>query len=291
MFTKNLTNPAYAAARLGADRTAERLHANTVHYVPQRPDDAGEQAALIVRALATPPDAVVIVPAHPTAVNAAIRKIHAAGIPIVGFINRFSEPDTLVSFVTSADYPLAFDVAEHLCRHLKERGDIVIVAGPRESVTSIDRERGFRAAIAKYPAMRIVATIHGEYQHDDTLRAGAELLESGAHFDALLCANDVMALAMLEVLAGAGRTCDVTGINAVPDAIEEIKHGHMLATADFDAMKMGCLATEAAIRHLRGERLPREILLPVQVVTRDNCAAWDRPFSERGCPRWEDVVR
>ena len=63
-----------------------------------------------------------------------------------------------------------------------------------------------------------------------------------------------MALAMLEVLAVAGRTSVVTGINAVPDAIEEIRHGHLLATADFDAMKMACLATEAAIR--AGQLLP-----------------------------------
>lgn len=291
VFTKNRTNPAYAAARLGADRTAQRLDARTVHYMPQKPDDAAEQSALIDEALAARPDAVVIVPAHPTAVNPAIRKIHAAGVPIVGFINRFSEPDTLVSFVASEDYPLAFRVAAHLCRHLQERGDVVIVAGPRESVTSIDRVHGFEDAVRKHAGMRIVATIHGEYQHDDTLRAGAQLLATGLKFDALLCANDVMALAMLEVLAGAGRTSVVTGINAVPDAIEEIKHGHMLATADFDAMKMGCVATEAAIRHLRGERVPREILLPVEVVTAENYARWDKPFAERACPRWDDVVR
>ncbi len=34
VFTKNRTNPAYEAARLGADRTAARLGAITVHYVP-----------------------------------------------------------------------------------------------------------------------------------------------------------------------------------------------------------------------------------------------------------------
>ena len=34
VFTKNRTNPAYAAARLGADRAAERLGAQTLHFVP-----------------------------------------------------------------------------------------------------------------------------------------------------------------------------------------------------------------------------------------------------------------
>src|SRR5258706_13700804 len=91
VFTKNRTNPAYAAARLGADRTAQRLGARTVHYVPQKPDDANEQIALIDAALAQRPDAMVLVPVHPTAINDSIRRINAAGVPIIGFINRFTE--------------------------------------------------------------------------------------------------------------------------------------------------------------------------------------------------------
>ncbi len=290
VFTKNLTNPAYAAARMGADRTAQRMGARTVHYVPQKPDDAKEQIALIDVALATRPDAFALVPAHPTAVNAAIRKIVAAGIPIIGFVNPFTEQN-IVSFVGSEDYPLAFRVATYLCEHLKRRGDIVIVAGPRESVSSVERVRGFCDALKKYSDMRIVATISGEYQRDDTLHVGAVFLKSGVRFDAILAANDVMALAMLEVLDAAGRTSVVTGINAVPEAIAAIKSGKLLATVDFDAMKMGCLATEAAIRHLRGKSVPPQIILPVQVVDRANCAQWDKPFEERACPRWEDVVR
>ena len=41
VFTKNRLNPAYHAARLGADRVAARMGAVTVHYVPQQPDNVG----------------------------------------------------------------------------------------------------------------------------------------------------------------------------------------------------------------------------------------------------------
>lgn len=289
VFTKNRTNPAYAAARLGADRSAQRLGARTVHYVPHQPDDADEQIALIDAALATPPDACVLVPVHPTAVNAAIRKIRAAGVPIFGFINRFTEAAT-VSFVSSEDYPLAFRAATYMCEHLQGRGDVVIVEGLRDSVTSVERVRGFYAALSQFPDMRVVAALRGDYQRDVTLHAGAEWMKTAPRFDAILAANDVMALGMLEVLDAAGRTSVVVGINAVPDAITAIKRGTLLATVDFDAMKMGCIATEAAIRHLRGECVPPEIMLPVQIVDRANCALWDKPFTERDCPRWEDVT-
>ena len=49
-------------------------------------------------------------------------------------------------------------------------------------------------------------------------------------------------------------------------------------------------ATEAAVRHLRGEAIPAEIMLPVQVVDARNCAAWNAPFDARPSPVWDDVV-
>lgn len=290
VFTKNRSNPAYAAARLGADRSARRLGARTLHYVPRKPDDVDEQIALIDAALAQRPDAMVLVPVHPTAINEAIRKINAAGVPIIGFINPFSAGGAL-AYVGSEDYPLAFRIATYLCGHLKARGNVVIVEGPRESVTSLERVRGFRDALRNFPQVRLAESICGDYLRDATLRAGGALLKSGLQFDAILAANDVMALGMLEVLDAAARASVVVGVNAIPDAITAIKAGKLLATVDFDAMKMGCLAAEAAIRHLRGEVLPKEIILPVQIVDRTNCGQWDKPFEERECPRWEDVVK
>jgi ribose transport system substrate-binding protein len=65
----------------------------------------------------------------------------------------------------------------------------------------------------------------------------------------------------------------------------------MLATASFDAMTMSGIATEAAVRHLRGETVPREIILSVQIVDATNYSAWNLPFEARSCPSWEDVTR
>ena len=83
----------------------------------------------------------------------------------------------------------------------------------------------------------------------------------------------------------------VAGVNAIPEAVAAIAAGRMLATADFNAMAMSEIATEAAVRHLRGETIPPEIMLPVQVVDAANCAAWNAPFAARPSPVWDDVVR
>jgi ribose transport system substrate-binding protein len=290
VFTKNRTNPAYAAARLGADRSAKQLGARTVHYVPNKPDDVDEQIALIDVALAQRPDAVVLVPVHPTAINGAIRKITAAGVPLIGYLNRYTEAGP-IAYVGSDDYPLALRIAIFLCEHLERRGELVIVEGPAESVTSIERVRGFRDGLARFPMVRIATSICGDYQRDTAKRAGARLLKSALPFVGVLAANDVMALGVIDALEEAGHKSAVVGVNAIPEAITAIKEGKLLATIDFDAMNMAALATEAAIRHLRGETLPREIKLPVQIVSAKNYARWDKPFEERPLVSWPDVVK
>ena len=88
VFTKNRVNPAYAAARLAADRVAAEAGARTVHYVPETPDDVGQQKALVGEALAARPDAVVFVPVDDRQMVPDVARFAAAGIPVVVCINR-----------------------------------------------------------------------------------------------------------------------------------------------------------------------------------------------------------
>jgi ribose transport system substrate-binding protein len=292
VFTKNRTNPAYDAARIGADRAALRLGASTLHYVPEQPDNVLEQIALIDRAITERPDAVVFVPVHETAVNNAILGFDAARIPLFNFVTRTTIGQR-VCFVGSDDHALAMSIARHLFSKLCGRGEIVIVEGTPASATSRERLSGFHDALADYPDIRVRLSLRGEYQRDIARAVFLGAANKLQRVDAVLCANDYMALGVLDVLGAVTGNLDmplVVGVNAIPEAIAAIEAGQMLATANFDAMTMSGIATEAAVRHLRGETVPREIILPVQVVDATNYSAWNLPFEARSCPSWEDVT-
>ena len=108
--------------------------------------------------------------------------------------------------------------------------------------------------------------------------------------DGVLACNDSMALGAIQALKQAHRSALVVGVNAVPEAVRAIQAGELLATADFDAFKLAAIATEAALRHLRGERVPKEILPPIEVVDRSNCGRWNKPIEAREIPDWESIV-
>ena len=290
VFTKNRTNPAYEAARLGADRVAARLGASTVHYVPERPDNVAEQIALIERAVAERPDAVVFTPVHQTAINDAVLTFDAAGIPLFNFVTRTTAGQRLC-FVGSDDRALARDIARYLFAKLSGRGEIVILEGTPASATSHARLKGFHDALAGYPDITVRLSLCGEYQRDVAQKAFLGAADKLHGIDAFLCANDTMALGVLDAIEARGdRKPFVVGVNAIPEAITAINAGRMLATASFDAMAMSAIATEAALRHLRGETVPREIILPVEIVDAANCAKWNLPFAARSCPNWQDVT-
>jgi ribose transport system substrate-binding protein len=291
VLTKNRTNPAYAGARQGAERVAARWGATVTHYVPEKPDDIEQQHSLIKTALAAGTDALLLVPTHATALNATLRRAQADGILLVCIVGR---PDEIAcaTFVGSDDLALARAIAGHLFASLGRRGDIVTLEGHPDSVTTASRTAGFRdAAGAAGSDVRIVASRAGNYQRDDGRSAMAELLATVPRIDGVLAANDFMALGAIDAMREAGRKLPIVGINATPEGVTAIKAGDMLASASFDAMKMACIGTEAAVRLLAGERIPQEIMLPVEVVDRSNCGAWDRPYGERALPEWSAYVK
>jgi len=289
VFTKNRTNPAYAAARLGAARVAQRFGAQTVDFVPATPDDPEEQGRLIDQALAQRPDAFVIAPVHPTRVNAALRRIEAARIPVCAFVNP-AQAVKCVTFAGSDDYALGAAVAAHLYRHLGGRGTVLVLAGSAESPTGVPRVRAFQDVARGFPGIRLAGPLTAAFQREPARELTARWIEREAPFDAILAANDVMALGALDAVREAGHSAVASGVNAIPEAIAAIRDGAMLATADFDAMTLCALATECAIRHVRGERVPERIELPVQLVERANCSRWDLPFEQRPIRTLEEVT-
>jgi len=131
----------------------------------------------------------------------------------------------------------------------------------------------------------------GEYRRDTARDSVAQWLATNGGFDACLAANDIMAVGVVDALRAAGAKALVAGVNAIPEAIAAIRRGEMLATVDFNAMHMAYLATECAVRHLRGEPVPATIELPAEIVDRHNCESWDLPYERRPIPTLEEVLR
>ena len=291
VITKNLTNPAYSGARSGVDRILADLGAKATHFVPTKPDDIDEQIALVAEAIAMKPDVIMLAPAHETKMKGAIDSIIDAGIPLFCIVSN-PQPSSAITFVGSDNKALGEAMARRMADHLGGKGKVAIVNGHPNAATSAPRQRGFHKGLANYPGVMLVSECNGEYQRDAAYAAFAKELNTVDGLDGVIVANDYMALGVIDALKDGGhREVPIIGANVTPAGVELIKQGKMIASAAFDALSMGAVAAHAAFRHLDGDKVPREILLPAELVDTQNLGDWDCDYDKRKAVSWEAAIR
>jgi ribose transport system substrate-binding protein len=290
VFTKNQTNPFFQAVRLGADSAAKQLNAKVTHYVPTKPDSIPEQMSQVEDVIVKKPAAIVFTPVDYKAMAPAVAKINNARIPVVNITDK-SETGQFVSFVGASDYSLAHATATHLYKSLGGKGNVVVLEGVKGSLTSVERVRGFTEAAKAFPGVKVLAAQPANYQRLQALQVMENLMQSFPQIDGILAANDAMAAGAVEALEGANRKAQVVGINGTKEAIDAIKAGKMLATGDYNGFLQGCVGTMAAVRKLRNQPVPAEVLFKPTVIDKSNLQAWDNPVESRSCPSWDEATR
>src|SRR5579871_5304987 len=289
VFTKNTTNPAYSAFRLAADQVGQATGARILHFVPRQPDNIGEQQAMVEQILKNRPDVVVFIPVDDVAMIESVKKLNEAKIPIVLAANPL--PGDFVTFVGADDFKIGYAQAKYLFDKLGGKGKIVILEGTAGAPTNRERLRGYKKALLETSGIEVLGSAPGNYQQADAKRVMAGFLKDFVEIDAVLSANDSMALGALEALKDANRSTTVIGINGILPAVKQIEAGNILASVDFNMFKIGCAATLAALRHLHRESLPDKVMLPAEVIDISNYKAWLVPVEQRSCPDWATLVR
>jgi ribose transport system substrate-binding protein len=119
------------------------------------------------------------------------------------------------------------------------------------------------------------------------------LLQRFPKVDVVLAANDEQGLGCVEAIDAAGRLKEVkvTGVDANYDAAQSVMQGRLFATADYSGHDQGYLTTKAAIEYLHGRKIPKRIILPVVIVTKDKATGWTVPFEKRPAPDWDTILK
>jgi ribose transport system substrate-binding protein len=83
-----------------------------------------------------------------------------------------------------------------------------------------------------------------------------------------------MALGAVEAIAAAGKTgkIRVVGFDALDDAKKAIAGGSMDASVAQFPAEMGRVAVESAVKVIRGEKLPPNTMVKLEMVTKDSLA-------------------
>lgn len=159
-------------------------------------------------------------------------------------------------------------VEHHHCRRIN------FIAGLRENAFSEERVEAYRKVLTKYGIPIEEERIgYGEFWSVPTKRVIDDFIQSELPFpDAIVCANDAMAIASCKYLTEAGyrvpEDVAVTGFDGILEAREHIPR---ITTARNDYVETVCQAFQMIKNHLEHKRQPKQIFVDAVPMIGASC--------------------
>ncbi|MEM0196567.1 MAG: substrate-binding domain-containing protein [Sulfolobales archaeon] len=286
LLVSNLGNPYFVALRDGASKAVEELRQKGVSIdlvVHDAKDDPSLQVSQIEAVVGARVSAILINPVHMEAVQPALRKAVDAGIPVITTDRDVADRTLRVVFIGTDNVKGAEQAAQELVRALEKSGKptpwkVVILNGIPGTTAAEDRKKGFHNVLDSLVAQGkvvIVAEEVANFRRDQGLSVTESILAKG-RFDALIAANDEMALGAIQAIEGAGLKPGVdiivVGYDAIPDAVDAVRAGKMYATIAQSPFLQGYWAVYAAFYRCYFSWKPAQdwIPTPTVVVTKAN---------------------
>jgi ribose transport system substrate-binding protein len=174
------------------------------------------------------------------------------------------------TFIGSDNYEGGKLAGEYVVSSSGGKARVGILEGIPGHETGDSRLRGFRDAVARAPGITIVASQPANWERDQGFNVFQNMLQAHRDIDTVFAASDLMALGAIEAIAAAGRTgtIRVVGFDALDDAKKAVEAGTMAATVAQFPFEMGKAAVESAVKILAGEKLPADIMVKLEMVTK-----------------------
>lgn len=229
-------------------------------------------------------NALILVPADSDAIAPAISAANENGTPVICLGIKANSGE--FTFVGSENYDAGKLQGEYMAENLPENAKVLYLAGTAGLQHSAERRQGFLDAIedAGRSDITILADQDGDYVKDEAMRIVDAWIQTYASngtagFDAVVCANDQMALGAVESLKGAGLLTEageilITGVDGSDDGLKAVSEGYMAQTVLQDAKGQAQAAHEVLDKLSSGETPDSEVIVPFQSITKENVSEY-----------------
>lgn len=267
--------------KIMSEEINDRIEAEGDRMVMRDPAlDAGRQIEQIEEMLEMGIDALVVTPVDSDKLTEVLKEARAQGVHIIVLDTDVSGEGLADCTITSDNYGAGHLVGEYFLTQYDSARIVVMTHETTES--GRQRVQGFLDAVLEKEGMEIAQRIECEGQVEIAMPAMQEAVSSGLEFDAVFCLNDLASVGVVAALEENGllEETRVYGVDGSPDSKALIAEGMMQATAAQFPTRIGSRAADVLYDLLAGETVEKHILIPVELVTRDN-------VDEFGTDRWQ----
>ncbi|MFO7495533.1 MAG: substrate-binding domain-containing protein [Desulfobacterales bacterium] len=277
LVLKALSNPYCYRMEAGVRQHAEETGTDLDIFGLIRSTHVTHQIGIIENLISRGYGAIIIAPADSRQLVAVCAKAVSRGIVVVNIDNPL-DPRALaaqgveIPYVGPDKRHGAALVGAYVRQRLRGRGRVIVLDGPRGTVSAEDLRAGLLEGLKIGEGIDLAASECANWHTADAVGATTRLLQAKGPVDAVLCANDKMAMGAylaLELTGQAGKVL-VTGYDNTQALRSEMQNGNIHATVEQHPDFMGRLGLDLALRRLRGERVPGRVQTPVVLVTAES---------------------
>ena len=235
--------------------------------------DAKGETALIIRQIGQfvdqAVDLIVVGTNDESAVVPVLTRAFNAGVPVI-VLDRGVKTDLYTTFIHSDNVLIGQLGAEYIARRLDGKGKVLLLEGLQTADVTHLRNKGFLDEMARHPEIAVVRRT-GNYLRRDALIEMEKLLAEGIEVDAIFSESDSMLSGVRSVLDRHGidpSSIITIGCDYTTEARAAIRSGRQTGSVLFPLG--GKQAVEAAVAIFAGKPVPKHIVIPVRLVTKEN---------------------
>jgi ribose transport system substrate-binding protein len=240
-----------------------------VVYADAQQDNA-KQVADVENFLRQKIDLLIISPNEAKPLTPIVRRAFETKIPVI-VLDREIEGDSYTTFIGADNRMIGQAAGEFAAELLGGKGNVVEIKGLPGSTPARDRSEGFRAALAKFPDVRIIHDPVANWLREEAMAQMEAALSAHERIDLVYGHNDPMAMGAYLAAKAKGRDSVIrfVGIDGLPGldgGRQAVADGKLAAT--FVYPTGGKEAIDIALKILRGDSVPHRITLTTERITR-----------------------
>lgn len=217
MSFQEMNNPYFVTMQKALRTAAASIGATVV--VTDAHHDVSKQISDVEDMLQQHIDILLLNPTDTAGVASAVTEAHNAGVPVIAVDANANGP--VSAFVGSKNYDAGVIACTYLAKAIEGSGSIAILDGI-PVVPILERVRGCKDGIAKFPGVKIVDTQNGKQERDVALSVTENMIQAHPDLKGLFSVNDVGSMGALSAINSSGKDIKLTSVDGAPDAVAAI---------------------------------------------------------------------
>jgi ribose transport system substrate-binding protein len=263
MTFQELNNPYFVTMKQALEEAAASIGATVVTTDARH--DVAKQIGDVEDMIQKKVDILLLNPTDSTGVQSAVRSAKKAGLIVVAVDANAQGP--VDSFVGSKNTDAGRLACEYLAKSIGEKGDVAILDGI-PVVPILERVKGCREALAKYPGIKVVSTQNGKQERATALTVTENILQANKGLKGIFSVNDGGSMGALAAIDASGKDVKLTSVDGAPEAIKAMQKpgSKFIATTAQYPRDQIRLAIGIALAKKWGANVPATVPVDVKLI-------------------------